>query len=339
MLRFKPHFKDEIASNKLGSPACEELLNLLQPSYWFSAHMHCKFAALVPHKNSEKITKFLALDKCLPKRRFLQILVIENEEEDGNLKFEYDIEWLTILYLTNFLINVKNNIHYMPGPNCNNERYNFTPTEEEKALIRKKFDNNFYIPENFVRTVIPYNSDDSNVVSRHPVSKSNPQTMQFCDKLCIDDPLPLAMLNQSNTTTEESITEFSSFFQNSRELSFSSTFSENISPLKRKSLSLSLPEPKNVSNPEEVNLDTTSEVDENDDEEEISISTAMEEDSKVIPSEIGLDQSEISTDQDQSISIEIEENIEAENKDTSNPPIKKFKRRNQSLYIATLEDE
>ena len=94
LVRKKPFLKSEIEDSSLGSPPSEDLLRKLQPTYWFSAHLHVKFAALVDHGNGRH-TKFLALDKCLPKRDFMQILDLPDKEADDG--FWLDPEWLGIL--------------------------------------------------------------------------------------------------------------------------------------------------------------------------------------------------------------------------------------------------
>lgn len=104
LLKYKSHLKDDIDKGELGSPASDKLLHSLKPRYWFSAHLHCKFATIVPHSDEKcKNTKFLALDKCLPNRDFLQILDIDVPEEKQT-GFEYDIEWLSVIRATNELL-------------------------------------------------------------------------------------------------------------------------------------------------------------------------------------------------------------------------------------------
>lgn len=169
-----------------------ELLEQHYPNYWFSAHLHCKFAALVPKEGTKSATKFLALDKCLPKRKFLQILEIPHDITIP-LKLKYDLEWLTVLYLTNHLLNVKNNVQYMPGQGGTG-RWNFVPTELEKSNVLKKFNNDLLIPMNFKITAEPYNPEDPHNHVQLSNSCINNQTTAFCDNLGIDDPAVLIQI-------------------------------------------------------------------------------------------------------------------------------------------------
>ena len=66
------HALNQVEDGSLGSQPARDLMSALQPRFWFSAHMHTKFAALVGHEGGAS-TRFLALDKCLPGRHFLQV--------------------------------------------------------------------------------------------------------------------------------------------------------------------------------------------------------------------------------------------------------------------------
>ncbi|XP_078430470.1 debranching enzyme 1 isoform X2 [Wolffia australiana] len=96
LIRKKPFFRREIEERSLGSRAAAQLLNKLKPPYWFSAHLHCKFPAVIQHGEDGLVTKFLALDKCLPRRQFLQILDIGSDPGPHELLF--DEEWLAITH-------------------------------------------------------------------------------------------------------------------------------------------------------------------------------------------------------------------------------------------------
>ncbi|KYN34191.1 Lariat debranching enzyme [Trachymyrmex septentrionalis] len=236
LLKRKPFFKDDIESNTLGSPPCMELLERLYPSYWFSAHLHCKFAALVPEKGGARVTKFLALDKCLPKRKFLQVLEVRSQE-DGPIQLNYDLEWLTILYLTNHLLSVKSSIHYMPGQ-YGGGRWTYTPTAKEKQTVYEKFGSNLQIPLNFTQTVKPYDPCDMNTQIEWPRLLINDQTTRFCRMLGIDDPSALLQIitntmMDNSRSSELSMETSGEYTPESMDISFdeesvfSSTFEEN----------------------------------------------------------------------------------------------------------------
>ena len=106
-------------------------MHTLQPKYWFAAHLHVKFPAIVLHdtppeflvgsaaptvmadstepgaasKKAAKVeprtTKFLALDKCLPGRDFLQMVEIPLPDDDcGDDRLRYDRDWLAVVRAT-----------------------------------------------------------------------------------------------------------------------------------------------------------------------------------------------------------------------------------------------
>jgi lariat debranching enzyme len=194
LMRFKPNFREDIENNRLGSPPCQDLLMELKPKHWFSAHLHCKFTAQVKH-GEDQITDFIALDKCIPNRKFLEIVEIgEPVDVEKGVELSYDLEWLAILYLTNGLVNYQSYNTRLPQ-NYEATRWNFTPTEEEKQAILKKFEGDLKIPKNFVRTVPPFNpaveSLDDLKYTDLPKPQVNDQTTIFCEKLGVDDPIYL----------------------------------------------------------------------------------------------------------------------------------------------------
>ncbi|KAF8999137.1 lariat debranching enzyme, C-terminal domain-containing protein [Cyathus striatus] len=166
LVRQKPHFREDIQKGELGSPPLMGLLRNLKPRWWFAAHMHVKFEAVVVHEkvvqvrdreakvvkednpdeikivddkfkdtfaagaerstgtkaiptvipvpptNLDKVhddppaiirteTNFLSLDKCLPGRRFIEVIDIPSSDPPTTTtpttpQLYLDPEWLAI---------------------------------------------------------------------------------------------------------------------------------------------------------------------------------------------------------------------------------------------------
>jgi lariat debranching enzyme len=173
----------------LGSPPAEELLQYLKPSYWFSAHLHVKFAAVVTHDDtrentmaSRKKTKFLALDKCLPRRDFLQVLSLP---ASGPKKLQYDAEWLAITKATQAVCSFSQG--YCRLPARGSEQFQmYIPTDEDMKAIRESFGGDLTIPCNFCLTSPVHNPATADPLP--VVMLENPQTAEFCRHLGIENP-------------------------------------------------------------------------------------------------------------------------------------------------------
>lgn len=194
-------YREDIANNRLGNPCLWDLLKKLKPDYWFSAHLHCKFAAKVPHDDNTE-TKFLALDKCLPGKRFLQVIEIPHCT-DNPLTLQLDPEWLGILKETDHLLHLENSIHYLPGPG-GHEKFDFVQTETQLDFIKNIFQSDLKIDSSSFQRTAPCHESafgegilsqitsfmNKNGIPLPPVKVYvNPQTTWLCEKLSVTDPL------------------------------------------------------------------------------------------------------------------------------------------------------
>lgn len=203
LLRKKKFLREEVESGTLGSPAAAELLNHLQPGYWFSAHLHVKFAAVMQHEArgnaAPKTTKFLSLDKCLPHRDFLQVVEIADRPGSSE-KLEYDPEWLAILKATTRLQKPSPNIWHPPENNGLHTRWDYSVSEEAMMEIVSALNGELSIPENFSPTVPAY---DPSRPQPHapPAYCTNSQTTELCATLGLVDIYALAGQSAQNSTS------------------------------------------------------------------------------------------------------------------------------------------
>lgn len=210
LFEMKPHFRDQSYANKLGSRPTREVLDTIQPDYWFSAHMHCKFSAVIEHASGRK-TKFLSLDKCIPGLFFLQILTFDSMVENEKLHLEYDPAWLAILKSTNHLLSVSKYGQDMPKAGAC-DRHDFKPTPEEIQEVERIFEGDFRIPDNFQKSVPAFDPGRESIADTcgigQPKFEANPQTVTFTKKLQIANPVTMLMSESEIRKQEEAPKEY-----------------------------------------------------------------------------------------------------------------------------------
>lgn len=111
ILKVKREWKEELQENQLGNPGIKYLLDTLRPKYWISAHMHFYYNRLITHTD-KSTTRFIALDKIIPRRQWLDIIELEADkalENDNSIRF--DPEWLSITKLMSKYIPLENKLY------------------------------------------------------------------------------------------------------------------------------------------------------------------------------------------------------------------------------------
>ncbi|KAG6860936.1 hypothetical protein C0995_005766 [Termitomyces sp. Mi166 len=235
LLKHKNYLQSDIEAGNLGSPPFMDLLKTLRPEWWFAGHMHTRFEAEVKHKsalegtNPDEITiedslsdnespketsavaekhkagtpvpsvpsstKFLALDKCLPRRKFLEVLDIPCPAFDTAKQFvrrpkpeiSFDPHWLAITRA------------FHPTLSLSHEQAPLPDEAEARASVERELQwVNKHVPkklkgkwavegcQKFVRTASPIPPRKTGRMKPGipaPLAYTNPQTVALCDLL------------------------------------------------------------------------------------------------------------------------------------------------------------
>lgn len=154
----------------------------------------------LPAAIGNKQTKFIALDKCMPMRDFLQLMEIpaisepDEEPEQRPFQLKYDKEWLAITRAFKDELVLGGDPHSSIPPNKGDGHYKPIVDQElewvEENVVKQ---GKMTIPQNFEVTAEPYRPGDSITTDVMPIEFTNPQTSQFCELVGIENKFDIPM--------------------------------------------------------------------------------------------------------------------------------------------------
>jgi lariat debranching enzyme len=140
-------------------------------------------------------TNFLALDKCLPNRDFLQVLsmpAISDPKVSFNrpLQLEYDTEWLAITRVFASELTIGGDSNARAPPDLGELHY--TPLIDASQTWIKENVKDMTVPENFEITASVFDAAGGIHVQGQPKEYTNTQTSRFCEMLGISNPFDIS---------------------------------------------------------------------------------------------------------------------------------------------------
>ncbi|KAL4921446.1 lariat debranching enzyme, C-terminal domain-containing protein [Aspergillus aurantiobrunneus] len=183
------------ASQSTQSEVSEDIRKQL-PSSFFAPPVTPQAAPInppFPEAIANKTTNFLALDKCLPKREFLQLVEINAiSDTDGAqlqrpFRLHYDKEWLAITRV--FAGDLHLGDPNVRPPHDKGEATYKPLIEEEEKWVEENLvkPGKLAVPENFTPTAPIYNPEIPITTDQQPPEYNNPQTAAFCDLVGIEN--------------------------------------------------------------------------------------------------------------------------------------------------------
>jgi hypothetical protein len=134
LLRRKPYFRAEVQDNTLGSPPNREILDTVQPKWWFAAHLHVKFKATVTHNREVKSPATTAVKSenvtSLVPSQISRTTLLSNKEE---------VKEDSTSNAMNESVNAENESLETPSIDFNNTNDNNTQSELEPEPVTTEF--------------------------------------------------------------------------------------------------------------------------------------------------------------------------------------------------------